>query len=108
MRHYIPVRILDDDVTEGRELIAVALRNASSDVVVGSPTARDRRDRRQQALTAHLTLAASRGSGQGLSRQPPVPLDCCIITGALLPRRGQDACPSPSQWPVSWLTTRCR
>jgi hypothetical protein len=38
VRHYIPVRILDDDVTEGRELIAVVLRNASSDVVIGSPT----------------------------------------------------------------------
>lgn len=37
VRHYVPVRILDDDVTEGRELIAVALRHASDDVVVGAP-----------------------------------------------------------------------
>ena len=36
-RHYIPVQILDDDVTEGRELIAVVLGNASSNVMVGSP-----------------------------------------------------------------------
>ena len=54
-----------------------------------------------------LTAAASQGSGQGLNRHPPVPLDCCIITGAR-PRRWHPACPRPSQWPVSWLTTRWR
>ena len=37
VRHDVPVRILDDDVTEGRELVAVVLRNVSSDVVIGSP-----------------------------------------------------------------------
>ncbi len=37
VRHYVPVRILDDDVTEGRELVTVLLRNASSNVVIGSP-----------------------------------------------------------------------
>jgi hypothetical protein len=37
VRHYIPVRILDDAVTERRELITVALRDATSGVVFGSP-----------------------------------------------------------------------
>ena len=38
VRHYVPVRILDDDVTEGRETISVLMRDASSGVVVGAPT----------------------------------------------------------------------
>ena len=38
VRHYVPVRILDDDVTEGRELITVVLRDATSGVVIGSPS----------------------------------------------------------------------
>ena len=38
VRHYVPVRILDDGVTEGRETISVLLRDASSGVVVGAPT----------------------------------------------------------------------
>ena len=46
--------------------------------------------------------------GNGLNRQPPSPLDCCIITGASRPLPGHEAWPSPSQWPVSWLTTMCR
>ncbi|MBL0747095.1 CotH kinase family protein [Nocardioides baculatus] len=37
VRHYVPVRILDDDVTEERELVAVTLRAASNGVLVGSP-----------------------------------------------------------------------
>ena len=52
--------------------------------------------------------AAPRAVGQGLKRQPWVPLDCCIITGASRPLPGQRAWPLPSQWPVSWLTTMCR
>ena len=34
----IPVRILDDTVTEGRETIRVDITAASGDVVVGSPS----------------------------------------------------------------------
>ena len=36
-RHYVPVRILDDRVTEGRELVVVTLRGATSDVEIGTP-----------------------------------------------------------------------
>ena len=49
-----------------------------------------------------------RSVGNGLNRQPCSPFDCCIITGASRPVPGQQAWPSPSQWPVSWLTTMCR
>ena len=46
--------------------------------------------------------------GNGLNRQPCSPFDCCCITGASRPLPGQVAWCSPSQWPVSWLTTMCR
>ena len=38
VRHYVPVRILDDRVTERRELISVALRSTSSNAVLGAPS----------------------------------------------------------------------
>ena len=56
---------------------------------------------------AHLAQSSPR-SGHGLCRQPARPLDCCIITGARRPGPGQPRWPWPSQWPVSWLTTRWR
>ena len=106
---YVPVQVLDDRVTEGRETVLISVTGASGNVVGGltvdhapsssTPTPDDGQRR--------LTAAASQGSGQGLNRHPPVPLDCCIMTGAR-PRRWHPACPRPSQWPVSWLTTRCR
>jgi hypothetical protein len=34
----IPVRVLDDRVTEGRETVLVSLTEAGKDVVVGSPS----------------------------------------------------------------------
>ncbi len=37
VRHYVPVHVLDDRATEGRELISVVLRDASGGAVVGSP-----------------------------------------------------------------------
>jgi hypothetical protein len=46
--------------------------------------------------------------GHGLKVHPWVPFDCCIITGASAPGRGQLAWLLPSQWPVSWLTTMWR
>ena len=36
---------------------------------------------------------ASQASGHGLNRHPPVPLDCCIITGAGPPRPGTSGVP---------------
>lgn len=36
---YVPVRILDDDVTERRETVQVAISGVSGDVVIGSPDA---------------------------------------------------------------------
>ncbi len=112
VRRTVLVRILKDRRTEGRELLSVRLLSASQDVSPGSPGTAVRGDRRQPALTArlprHLMAARSPGSGHGLRRHLPVPFDCCIITGALPPPGGHDAWPRPSQWPVSWLTTRCR
>ena len=37
VRHFVPVRILDDEDTEGRELVVVTLREATADVEIGSP-----------------------------------------------------------------------
>ncbi len=59
-------------------------------------------------LSLRLRQRSSAAVGHGLKRHPSVPFDCCIITGASLPGPGQPAWPLPSQWPVSWLTTRCR
>ncbi|WP_322919804.1 CotH kinase family protein [Nocardioides renjunii] len=39
VQRYIPVQVLDDDVTEGRELIHVEITGATDGVVVGSPSA---------------------------------------------------------------------
>jgi hypothetical protein len=38
VERFIPVRVLDDTVTEGRESVRVAITTASGDVVVGSPS----------------------------------------------------------------------
>ncbi|SEB47079.1 Calx-beta domain-containing protein [Nocardioides exalbidus] len=37
-RHYVPVQVLDDKRTEGRELVHVEVTGASGDVLLGSPS----------------------------------------------------------------------
>ena len=71
---------------------------------------RDAADRRPAVADSPQNRGVnhSRFVGNGLNRQPPSEIDCCCITGARAPRAGQDRCPWPSQWPVSWLTTMCR
>jgi hypothetical protein len=38
VERYVPVQVLDDRVTEGRETVLVSLTGASRDIVVGSPS----------------------------------------------------------------------
>ena len=88
---YIPVRILSDALDRGdRDPRARARTSRATTSSSGRPASCGSRS------TLSTDRQRSRGSGHGLNEHPPVPLDCCIITGAG-PDPGQPTWPRPSQ-----------